>query len=758
MGVIILFFIVLVSLFVAESFAAGGVSGLWQRIETRGERVRHAEKIFPLTLTVLPGFGGIALLFFGKKLRAKRRGSDTEKQKLIKSIKTAVPLVLLFLFLWLLQRATELAEVHSKSFAVLIVLIFGFSVPAFVTSLNEEAKGLADIFALLFSATVIYFVISVVSIGRFYLTASEINPHLSPKTHIYGFLTVLIPYFAIYALIGNAKAAVLSGNILFTVFALLNNLCYTYRERPLTFADLGAWKETLSIAGEGYSSGFGENAYCGIALMVVASLIIILVIADRNLGEERKEEGGRLFGKRAFSKSQIISRVLCLIAAILLGTTMYAGEFLKERGVNELFFYVSPLIESPVLDFCCSAKNLRIKRPENYTPEALLAKSKPAHKQSTRMLSASMKPNIIVILSESYSDMRNLLPFETNIDPYSFFDEFKEKSRWGRLYVSTIGGATANVEFELLTGCNTAFFPPGTIPYNWYIKSEFPSMFSTLKAQGYSTLTIHPYTYDFWNRKEVYAYYGVEESYWDKDFINPETIRNLISDKENYKFLIESFEEKEPGKPIFIFNITMQNHGPYTLDLPSTVKITSEESYPELEQYLNLINITGRETEKLIKYFKTVKEPTIIVFFGDHLPAIDKNFYVNHNKLWEKEPEMSSRRVEMQSDKFASEYYIWANFDFESGRAEDISINYLQGEILDFAGLKAPPLIDYQHETLRKKWPVIVSSGCKSADGRWVYFNTPEFKDDDDVREYYALHYNLISDIKQRREELFYVE
>lgn len=46
----------------------------------------------------------------------------------------------------------------------------------------------------------------------------------------------------------------------------------------------------------------------------------------------------------------------------------------------------------------------------------------------------------------------------------------------------------------------------------------------------------------------------------------------------------------------------------------------------------------------------------------------------------------------------------------------------------------------------------------KGGDGRWVYFNTPEFKDDDDVREYYALHYNLISDIKQRREDLFYVE
>ena len=431
---------------------------------------------------------------------------------------------------------------------------------------------------------------------------------------------------------------------------------------------------------------------------------------------------------------------------------MYAGDF-ERQNVNRHFFRNSPTRESPFLDFCCSIKNSKLEKPENYAPESISIQQKPGFKAKNQ--SDGMKPNIIVVLSESYSDLRDVLSIETNINPYRFFDEFKKQTRWGKLYVSAFGGATANVEFELLTGCNTAFFPTGIIPYNWYIQNEFPSLFSTLKAHGYSTLTIHPYMSSFWNREKIYEYFGAEESYWDTDFKNPEMLRGYISDKENYRFLIDRFEEKEPGKPIFIFNITMQNHSPYTLDLPSVVKVKLEETYPELEQYLDLTKITGEETEKLIEYFRTVKEPTIIVFFGDHLPAIDKSFFEEHEKLWKKEPEASSRRIEIQSRRNAAEYYIWANFDFEPGRGEDISINYLQGEILKFAGLKAPPFISFQHETLRKKWPVIIERGCKKADGTWVELGDPEFLEDEGVQKYYALHYNLISDIKHRRNDIF---
>ena len=80
--------------------------------------------------------------------------------------------------------------------------------------------------------------------------------------------------------------------------------------------------------------------------------------------------------------------------------------------------------------------------------------------------------------------------------------------------------------------------------------------------------------------------------------------------------------------------------------------------------------------------------------------------------------------------------------------ARDISINYLQGEILNFAGLKAPPISF--NMTLRKKWPVIIERGCKKQTehgSNSAILNFWRMK----AYKYYALHYNLISDIKHRR-------
>ncbi len=672
---------------------------------------------------------------------------DKDKKKKDKLIKQIL-LILATLFLLLTLKTTEYIEVGRKSFAAVIILLLGTGTGTFIFGRIKKAERIADISALVFSAVAVYYAIALISIDKFCFYPSK--PEFNPFMHVYGFLTVFMIYLAVFAIVGNAKHAVFFSNLLFTVFAMGNNLCYRFRERPLAFSDFSAWKETVNIAGEGYGPSFDAKVYSGIAFVVVSTILIIAVLL---LTESLREENIKK-GKRVFSSSLMISRILCLIAAVFLYFLMYSGDFLKEQNINRVFWDDSSLRESPFLDFCCSIKNSQLEKPEKYAPESIFLNQKSSFE--TVKPCVGMKPNIIVVMSEGYSDMRDMLPIETNTNPYSFFDEFKERARWGKLYVSTFGGGTANTEFEFLTGCDTAFFPTGNIPYNWYIQREFPSLFSTLKSHGYSTMTLHPYLSNFWNRVRVYEYFGADESYWEEDYDNSESFGCYVSDKENYKFLIERFEEKEPGKPIFIFNITMQNHGPYTLNLPSNVRIKSEIAYPELEAFLNLVKITGEETEKLIGYFQKVEEPTVIVFFGDHLPAIDKDFFEEYEILCEREPDIS-RRVEMSVRKYMTEYYIWANFDFEPGRADDFSINYLQGELMDFVGLEAPPFINYQHETLRQKWPVIVKSGCKRADGEWVEFGNPEFLEDEDTQIYYALQYNLIRDITNRRNDIFYL-
>lgn len=75
----------------------------------------------------------------------------------------------------------------------------------------------------------------------------------------------------------------------------------------------------------------------------------------------------------------------------------------------------------------------------------------------------------------------------------------------------------------------------------------------------------------------------------------------------------------------------MRNHGGYDESTPgdfvSTVKLNYQKSYPLAETYLSEVNVTDQAFEKLVDYFKDHDEKTMIVMFGDHLPAIETEFY-----------------------------------------------------------------------------------------------------------------------------------
>ena len=80
-----------------------------------------------------------------------------------------------------------------------------------------------------------------------------------------------------------------------------------------------------------------------------------------------------------------------------------------------------------------------------------------------------------------------------------------DKSRViGHLYVSVLGGNTANSEFEYLTGDSMAFLPSGSIPYQQYLNKYALSIVSHMKELGYSTTAMHPYNASGWNRSSVY--------------------------------------------------------------------------------------------------------------------------------------------------------------------------------------------------------------------------------------------------------------
>ena len=109
-----------------------------------------------------------------------------------------------------------------------------------------------------------------------------------------------------------------------------------------------------------------------------------------------------------------------------------------------------------------------------------------------------------------------------------------------------------------------ALLPANSIAYQFNVKPGTYSMVSTLKDQGYYSVAMHPYPGENWNRVECYQNMGFD-AFLDQEFYEgSEELRNYISDEADYQKLIQVVEAKEnPEDKLFIFNVTMQNHGGY---------------------------------------------------------------------------------------------------------------------------------------------------------------------------------------------------
>ena len=158
-------------------------------------------------------------------------------------------------------------------------------------------------------------------------------------------------------------------------------------------------------------------------------------------------------------------------------------------------------------------------------------------------------------------------------------------------------------------------------------------MATILKAQGYKAIAFHPGKPDSWQRDKVYPYFGFEEFLTEADMENPQYMREAyVTDSSDYQEVIKLFEEKGDEK-LFLFNVTIQNHGGYqlnTVDIPKWVSLQGNiERYPETEQYLSIMHASDKALQELITYFEKVEEPTLIVFFGDHQPSVESSFYRN---------------------------------------------------------------------------------------------------------------------------------
>jgi len=242
---------------------------------------------------------------------------------------------------------------------------------------------------------------------------------------------------------------------------------------------------------------------------------------------------------------------------------------------------------------------------------------------------SGIKPNIIVVMSESLWDPNQLSKITFSKDPM----ENLNKARKSSFVSPTFGGYTCNVEFEFLTGMTMKFLPPSSVPYQHFIKKSIPSLPSELKKNGYATSAIHPYHPWFWGRDKVYPLLGFDEFIAEDDFKGAGKKGYYVSDDSVMDKVIGKIEATE--EPLFVFAVTMQNHGPFKDNRykGTEIKITGPDpamAEQILDTYCQGVFDADRAFKKLTDYVDASDEPTLVIEFGDHLPSLGDNFEMYH--------------------------------------------------------------------------------------------------------------------------------
>ncbi len=241
--------------------------------------------------------------------------------------------------------------------------------------------------------------------------------------------------------------------------------------------------------------------------------------------------------------------------------------------------------------------------------------------------------------------------------------------------------------------------------------------------------------------------YSFIESYPQK-----ELIRGYVSDQEMFEYIIEQYENRDTSKGYFNFGVTMQNHGGYSNprdDYESTIQLQGyQKDYPDVEQYLSLIHETDSALEYLVSYFKTVEEPVVIVFFGDHLANLNKAFYEEvHGGSFE--------TLDEQQLMYTVPFFIWANYDIEEKEIGLTSLNYLSTYLMEVAGLSKSAYQQFLTD-MKEEIPAINALGYYSKSKQcFMRVEDAEGEEAEALLRYQLLQYNGIFDVKNKSKVFF---
>ena len=525
-------------------------------------------------------------------------------------------------------------------------------------------------FSLIFHALlacIINFVIEAIS--RHSVVAAWDYMTGTPLVFLYNAFMIFVTFSIVYLFKRRIFVRMIIGAI-WVILGIANGYILLKRVTPFNAQD-------LKIAGDGIAL---INNYCnGFEVVVIAVGAVALLIWLISMWRR----GGQYAGK--------IHHIAALIGIIVCGVlyTFVTNIAIDKRVVSTYFGNIAFAYEDYGLPYCFSASlfNTGISEPNGYTKKAMAKIDKDGELNQTAASRSSDKlPNIIVVQLESYFDVANAEFFTTSEDACPNLHNLYQNYSNGYFKVPSVGAGTANTEFEVLTGMNLRYFGPGEYPYKTYSKKHpTESAATALASLGYGTHALHDNTGNFYSRANVFNNMGFD-TFTSKEFMNvlQTTENGWAKDEILTQHIMEAMDTTKQED--FVFTVSVQGHGNYpetqVIENPKikVEGIEDEALKNKWEYYVNQVYEMDQFVGDLIKAVEERNEPSVVVFYGDHLPTMGL-----------KAEDLKSRYL------YNTNYVIWDNIGLQKDD-KNIPAYQLMSEVLNRLDIHSGTVFNYHQQ------------------------------------------------------------
>ena len=642
-----------------------------------------------------------------------------------------IDLIILFLMALKSNNATVLKV--AGSLAIIIVLVGEFAC-YFSIFLKEKSSKFIYAIKYLLVLMIAFLLWMTLEIGCNYPSEFEFFK-IAPRYIILNVLTILAIINVISCITIRWWISSLITGVVIFVISVVNYYVIQFHAMPLSVNEIRNFGTALEVIG---SYQFNINRYIIYMIVFFAFVIAFIYLL------KRIEKGNIFLWKRILIRDV----ALCFVSFAIVYKGYFAENAVKSAK-NIEYAWQDTFHEYGYI--ACSIDLIRqaievIQEPEGYS-DARIEELADSLETNGDEYNTSARPDIILILNETFFDLRQITDIETDQEFLSNWDSITNAIK-GYAVAPLAGGGTNCSEYELLTG-NSLQLMPGITPFYVLDLIDANGIASNLNELGYETLAAHSEWENSYNRKQSYPNLGFQITHFDTDFVDKEYYGNrqyYETDICLYKNLITWYNEMSADTPRFLYLLTIQNHGNWNINDSNDdivhVKTDFGNTTDLINEYLSCIKQSDDALKYLMDYLKTVDRPVIVCMVGDHSPGfaagiIDSNY----------------SQVEQNIRLRGTPFMIWSNYGLESKNLGYISMNYLPSVILETAGLKLSPYYTYLQQ-LQQEVPIVSSYG-KYYDimlNEYDYDENTEYTEM--INDYFYLEYNnLIKNI--RKQELF---